>query len=253
MTDQAAPGFVVIPIPLGHVNAFLIRGTRALLDKHPATIYARPWRVILPGTGGGAPAVKAMEPAHDKRDAILATALVLFCERGFHGNPTSLISRETGVATGTLFFYFPTKEVLIDTLYRQIKSEAGAALKTGVAHEPAIQQSCPGLGERDHVGNGEPGQVPVHGAVRPFSLYFSPCARGWHVALPLFAGVIRDGIQEGVIHDYDPGLLCSILASSLSVLAPRIMATPDPEQRALLTRQGLAFLWNGLAAHPDAR
>ncbi len=40
MTDQAAPGSVVIPIPLGHVNAFLIRGIWALLDKHPATIYA---------------------------------------------------------------------------------------------------------------------------------------------------------------------------------------------------------------------
>jgi len=40
MTDQAAPGSLVIPIPLGHVNAFLIRGIRALLDKNPATIYA---------------------------------------------------------------------------------------------------------------------------------------------------------------------------------------------------------------------
>ncbi len=40
MTDQAAPGSEVIPIPLGHVNSFLIRDIRALLDKHPATIYA---------------------------------------------------------------------------------------------------------------------------------------------------------------------------------------------------------------------
>jgi len=31
MTDQAAPGSVVIPVPVGHVNAFLIRGTRPVL------------------------------------------------------------------------------------------------------------------------------------------------------------------------------------------------------------------------------
>jgi len=31
MTDQAAPGSLVIPIPLGHVNAFLIRGIRPML------------------------------------------------------------------------------------------------------------------------------------------------------------------------------------------------------------------------------
>ena len=46
--------------------------------------------------------MRIMEPAHDKRDAILETALVLFCERGFYGTPTSLISREAGVATGTI-------------------------------------------------------------------------------------------------------------------------------------------------------
>ncbi len=197
--------------------------------------------------------MKAMEPAHEKREAILATALVLFCERGFHGTPTSLISREAGVATGTLFFYFPTKEVLIDTLYRQIKSEAGAALKTGVAHEPAIQQKLCRVWENAitwATENPDKFRFMEQFAHSPF---ISPPAHEDGMSHFLFLQeLIRDGIQEGVIHDYDPGLLCSILASSLSVLAPRIMATPDPEQRALLTRQGLAFLWNGLAAHPDA-
>ena len=45
----------------------------------------------------------------DNREKILTTALTLFTERGFFGTPTSLISKEAGVATGTLFFYFPTK------------------------------------------------------------------------------------------------------------------------------------------------
>lgn len=165
--------------------------------------------------------MKAMEPAHDKRDAILATALVLFCERGFHGTPTSLISRETGVATGTLFFYFPTKEVLIDTLYRQIKSEAGAALKTGVAHEPAIQQKLCRVWENAitwATENPDKFRFMEQFAHSPF---ISPPAHEDGMSHFLFLQeLIRDGIQEGVIHDYDPGLLCSILASSLSVLAP---------------------------------
>jgi AcrR family transcriptional regulator len=45
----------------------------------------------------------------DNREKILTTALTLFTERGFFGTPTSLISKEAGVATGTLFFYFPPK------------------------------------------------------------------------------------------------------------------------------------------------
>ena len=71
------------------------------------------------------------KPAPDKQEAILATALTLFTERGFFGTPTSLISKEAGVATGTLFFYFRTKEDLIDTLYRRVKSEAAQAMCQG--------------------------------------------------------------------------------------------------------------------------
>lgn len=49
----------------------------------------------------------------DKRKAIMEAALKLFTERGFHGTTTTQISKEAGVATGTLFNYFPTKEDLI--------------------------------------------------------------------------------------------------------------------------------------------
>jgi len=45
----------------------------------------------------------------DKRTAIIEAALKLFTERGFHGTSTAQISKEAGVATGTLFNYFPTK------------------------------------------------------------------------------------------------------------------------------------------------
>jgi AcrR family transcriptional regulator len=43
------------------------------------------------------------EQLTDKKKAILAAALALFTERGFHGTPTSLIAQDAGVATGQLF------------------------------------------------------------------------------------------------------------------------------------------------------
>jgi AcrR family transcriptional regulator len=194
-----------------------------------------------------------MEPAHDKRDAILETALVLFCERGFYGTPTSLISREAGVATGTLFFYFATKEELIDTLYRQIKSEAAAALKSGVDREPAMKQKLCRVWENAitwATENPDRFRFMEQFAHSPF---VSSTAHDEGMSHFLFLqDLVRDGIREGIIRDYDPVLLCSILAASLSALAPRIMAATDPEQKALLTRQALAFLWNGLATDPAA-
>ena len=57
----------------------------------------------------------------DKRERILKAALNLFSERGFHNTPTSLIAKEAGVATGTLFHHFKNKEELINALYLELK------------------------------------------------------------------------------------------------------------------------------------
>jgi AcrR family transcriptional regulator len=58
----------------------------------------------------------------DKRKDLLVAALKLFAEYGFHGTPTSKIAKEAGVANGTLFHYYKTKEDLIVSLYIDIKT-----------------------------------------------------------------------------------------------------------------------------------
>ncbi|WP_259394888.1 TetR/AcrR family transcriptional regulator [Shewanella sp. SR44-3] len=58
-----------------------------------------------------------------KRQAILATALELFVSQGFHGSSTAQIARQAGVATGTLFHHFASKEVLMNELFLSIKQE----------------------------------------------------------------------------------------------------------------------------------
>ncbi|MES2512650.1 MAG: TetR/AcrR family transcriptional regulator [Bacteroidota bacterium] len=58
----------------------------------------------------------------DKQEEILKAALKLFVEFGFHGTPTSKIAKEAGVANGTLFHYYKTKNDLILALYTDIKT-----------------------------------------------------------------------------------------------------------------------------------
>lgn len=59
----------------------------------------------------------------DKKELILRTALNLFVENGFHGTATSKIASEAGVANGTLFNYFRTKEELIIVLFNSVLKE----------------------------------------------------------------------------------------------------------------------------------
>ncbi|HTX61745.1 MAG TPA: TetR/AcrR family transcriptional regulator [Methanobacterium sp.] len=57
----------------------------------------------------------------EKEKKILEASLKLFVEKGFHGTSTAEIAKTAGVATGTLFHYFKTKEELINRLYLYTK------------------------------------------------------------------------------------------------------------------------------------
>ena len=59
----------------------------------------------------------------DKRDLIINAALKLFVDNGFHGTATSKIAQDAGVANGTLFQYFKTKDELVIALYTHLKDE----------------------------------------------------------------------------------------------------------------------------------
>lgn len=64
----------------------------------------------------------------DKKIQIMQTAMTLFVEQGFEHTPTSQISKESGVATGTLFYYFKSKEELINAVYIFVKKSMSDSL-----------------------------------------------------------------------------------------------------------------------------
>ncbi len=52
-------------------------------------------------------------PAEDRRSQILAAALEVFSEQGFHGTRTRELAERAGVSEALVFHHFPTKEALI--------------------------------------------------------------------------------------------------------------------------------------------
>jgi AcrR family transcriptional regulator len=65
-----------------------------------------------------------------KRVAIIDAAVVLFAARGVWSTPTSAISAAAHVAEGTLFTYFPSKDLLVNEIYRGLKLELADTLLT---------------------------------------------------------------------------------------------------------------------------
>lgn len=77
----------------------------------------------------------------DKRQAILAAALRLIARLGLHAAPMSAVARYAGVAAGTLYLYFPSKEAMINALYLQVledRDRSMAADAEGARKDGAI-------------------------------------------------------------------------------------------------------------------
>jgi len=55
--------------------------------------------------------------------AIQAAALELFAERGFHGTTMPALAERAGVAAGTIYRYFESKEALVNELYASTKRD----------------------------------------------------------------------------------------------------------------------------------
>ena len=81
-----------------------------------------------------ATATAIARPAIDKRDAILAAALGVIAKFGLHNAPMSAVAREAGVAVGTVYLYFPSKEAMINALYLDVLADRQRVLLGG---EPA--------------------------------------------------------------------------------------------------------------------
>jgi len=75
------------------------------------------------GSPGADTATAAAPGAADKRDQILEAALRQFAERTFAGCAVPVVAEAAGVATGTIYRYFPSKEALLNGVYQQWKLE----------------------------------------------------------------------------------------------------------------------------------
>jgi AcrR family transcriptional regulator len=81
----------------------------------------------------------ARERSDEKRNAILMAAVQEIAEVGLSA-PTANISKRAGVATGTLFTYFATKDDLLNELYFELKNEVYSRLGTRFPQKGSLKQ-----------------------------------------------------------------------------------------------------------------
>lgn len=78
--------------------------------------------------------MRIVKEAEERRNEILDAADELFGRKGFDGTSTNDILEKVGIARGTLYYHFKSKEDILDALIQryeeQMYSAAAAAAKT---------------------------------------------------------------------------------------------------------------------------
>lgn len=76
----------------------------------------------------------------DKRARILDAAERVFAQRGFFASRVSEIAKDAGVADGTIYLYFKSKDDLLISLFESRMRQVNDALRTAVAEAPPSEQ-----------------------------------------------------------------------------------------------------------------
>ncbi|MFN8006922.1 MAG: TetR family transcriptional regulator [Terriglobia bacterium] len=93
------------------------------------------------------PEEKVTGKGEQTRSRILETALDMFCERGYEETTMRAIAETVGVALGNTYYYFRSKEQLIQAFYGRIHEEMFEACRPVLKKERRLEARLAGVME----------------------------------------------------------------------------------------------------------
>ncbi|WP_460013039.1 TetR/AcrR family transcriptional regulator [Lysinibacillus sp. CTST325] len=181
--------------------------------------------------------------AMERRNEILDAADELFGQKGFDGTSTNDILEKVGIARGTLYYHFKSKEdimdALIDRYNTQILGAANgiAADKSIAVHERIVRvvMALNISGENgkeiiDHIH--KPQNALMHQKIQKVIINGLP---------PILTGIIREGIEQGLFSTpYPYECMEMIVAYTNTVFDDDMVDLTDEERAARIP----AFIFN---------
>ena len=201
-------------------------------------------------TGSQSRLARGLDP--DKQRRFMDIARRRFVADGYARTSISAIVREAGVAQGTFYLYFKSKEQLLGHLRREVLIDYLDALKAGSAGEGAADTRL--LAGLDAIHD----RVQHH---RDLVRVFRQAATGEEsevqviqgrrsLARPL-AALIRDGQDDGSFSVDDAELSAHFVISLLANLFYEALTYDEPAGPALVTLHASRFLLRALGAQLD--
>jgi AcrR family transcriptional regulator len=189
----------------------------------------------------------ARPKSEDKRNAILEAATRVFAERGLTAAPTSEISKQAGVADGTLFTYFKTKDDLVNALYRETKLELADAMMSGFPRKKSVRTRLRHVWD-NHVnwGVANPKQRKVLAQLQVSGMLSKESVEAGSAPFVEMQNMIRDAIDQHILRgDLPIELISKMLGASAEATMDLIVLKPAMANKYRIG--GFEVYWAGIA------
>jgi AcrR family transcriptional regulator len=186
----------------------------------------------------------AKPKSEDKRNAILSAAIQEFAERGLAA-PTAAITSAAGIAEGSLFTYFKTKDELINALYRELKLELADSMMSGFPRRQSVRHRL------EHVWNGyvnwgiaNPDNQKVLKQIQVWGGLTEKSKQDASAPFAEFQRMAEDAVTQGIYKDIPH----AFIGAALVALADMTMdfMVRKPENAEMYRTAGFEMLWTAV-------
>lgn len=186
----------------------------------------------------------------DKREAILRAAISVFAHNGYFNSKVADIAREAGVADGTVYLYFKSKEEILHSIFDRSVDEAIADARKQLAHLQDPREKLRQIARLHLERLGADRdlavvfQVELRGSTK-FMEEFS--AAGFAEYLELIRSTIQEGQQVGVFRsDLNAKVVAKILFGALDEMATNWILSKRRYKLPPMADQVLDIFLNGV-------
>ncbi|MEX0928573.1 MAG: TetR/AcrR family transcriptional regulator [Balneolales bacterium] len=186
-----------------------------------------------------------MEKISDKKKAIFSSALDLIKEHGFHGTPISMVVKHAGVAAGTVYHYFDSKDELICELYAYNRSRLIRIIEEVLAENLSYKQKFFGIYINlydFYIDNTNVLIFFEQFVNSPYNLN-----KNYAHSQGQLSDFFREGIENGAIKTIRPEILKVLTLGSIATTA-KLHIFGNLSLRESELKQIVEILWDGISS-----
>jgi TetR/AcrR family transcriptional regulator, fatty acid metabolism regulator protein len=206
------------------------------------------------GTRAGGP---GMGPGGEKYQRILDAAVEVIADRGYFNSPVSAIAKRAGVADGTIYLYFKSKDdvlrTAIDTTFEKFYKRVEERFETLKGPREQLEYIAEVHLESAQVNRSM--AVLMQTEMRQSAKFIAEFSHHHLVKyIQVVREVIRRGQQEGIFRqDVSDGVVAHCMFGAIDELLSSAVFTGRTYDAKQTARQVMDVLLNGIAVEGESR